>query len=361
MKSMRKERPGMINPNRLFGFLATGAVPEMTALDESLAEHDRKYHPKGFKDGDFCGIRASMSGSDDDDVLLSSPLTDAYEDALERNDMEACSRIVAEYANATMPNAVRDDGGFIKRIKVGPSGLSSENSPWNVNSMPDEMAEFIAGWDVISKSPYSDSYYSASGISWDHKPDRVIRVSDHWNFTHGGDLHCETDVPVEDVRTWAAAEYHKEDGRFHVLKTVKALGEYVPSDGFGFARMSAERKPQAANIYRGLEAAPSVGYTNTLRMLKGKHVKWRGLPNSGGTCIGFNGNKAVLKTASGKTIEVNAVALAMENRSSEADSSVFIDTKTGLVKSAAPVTYDDKGTVIPLGSRFNSSVNDINY
>ena len=59
----------MINPNRLFGFLANGVVPEMTALDESLAEHDKKYHPEGYSEGDECSKRLSLKTSDDADNI----------------------------------------------------------------------------------------------------------------------------------------------------------------------------------------------------------------------------------------------------------------------------------------------------
>ena len=59
----------MINPNRLFGFLANGVVPEMTALDESLAEHDKKFHPQGYKEGDPCNKRANMEKKDSVDDI----------------------------------------------------------------------------------------------------------------------------------------------------------------------------------------------------------------------------------------------------------------------------------------------------
>lgn len=360
----------MLNPKRLFGYLATGVMPEVTALDESLAEHDKKYHPKGYDPAtDRCGRRDSQNDLDISDYVRQDPrstvsegaLDEAYRKMVENGDMEGCAALVARVASRNMTDAVRDEGGCAKRIRIGDLGLSPENSPWSVNSMPDELAEYIARWDIVSKSPYSDSFYNASGITWSHKPDRSIRVADHWNFSNGGEIHCVTDKPVEDVRTWAVAEYHKEDGKYHVLKTFKANGAYVPSDGFSFARMDAPRKRQADAVYQGLRDASMIGYFGAIRQLKGKKVKWRGLPNSHATCMGFIGNKASLKTASGKTIEVNAVELAKENSGDVMKPAVFIDAKTGRVKSAAPVTYDDDGNVIPLSKRFQMDNNDIRY
>ena len=60
----------MISARRLFGYLETGNVPESNALDESLDEHDKKYHPEGFKDGDSCRKRESLDGLDISDDLL---------------------------------------------------------------------------------------------------------------------------------------------------------------------------------------------------------------------------------------------------------------------------------------------------
>lgn len=49
---------------------------------------------------------------------------------------------------------------------------------------------------VISKSPYSESFYAHKedeSIDWGSKPNGSYRMSDHWNWTDAsGELHCKT-------------------------------------------------------------------------------------------------------------------------------------------------------------------------
>jgi hypothetical protein len=49
--------------------------------------------------------------------------------------------------------------------------------------VPEKIKMMMKEWSVIKKSPYSDSFYSSTDISWNHKPEGSYRVSDHWNFT----------------------------------------------------------------------------------------------------------------------------------------------------------------------------------
>lgn len=63
-----------------------------------------------------------------------------------------------------------------------------------------------------SKSPYSMSFYSSKDISWGHKPEGSLRVSDHWNFGYDGE-HCPTAEPVEG---WAVCRF--ENGKYHLIK-----------------------------------------------------------------------------------------------------------------------------------------------
>lgn len=52
--------------------------------------------------------------------------------------------------------------------------------------MPFEIRKEILKWRVVSKSPYSYSYYNITNKTWDDSfDDKFLRVSDHWNFfTH---------------------------------------------------------------------------------------------------------------------------------------------------------------------------------
>lgn len=48
---------------------------------------------------------------------------------------------------------------------------------------------------VISKSPFSNSYYAHSEndtIDWGLKPVGSYRLSNHWNWTSNGTTHCPT-------------------------------------------------------------------------------------------------------------------------------------------------------------------------
>lgn len=75
----------------------------------------------------------------------------------------------------------------------------------------------IKKFKKIHKSPYSQTYYDTDDISWEHKPEGSLRISDHWNFESKGKKHCELyniDEYIED--NWILAEY--KNGKYHVLK-----------------------------------------------------------------------------------------------------------------------------------------------
>jgi hypothetical protein len=63
------------------------------------------------------------------------------------------------------------------------------------SDMPIELIKHISTWDMIIKSPYGFSYYSAT-VGWDFKTHDSYRIADHWNFSSKGKLHCQTTEPV---------------------------------------------------------------------------------------------------------------------------------------------------------------------
>lgn len=67
-------------------------------------------------------------------------------------------------------------------------------------------------WD---QSPYSLSFYNSSDISWNHKPENSLRLSDHWNFVTFGETHCKTDDPSL-KHGWALGKYH--NGQYQIIK-----------------------------------------------------------------------------------------------------------------------------------------------
>lgn len=91
----------------------------------------------------------------------------------------------------------------------------NEIVPWeNLDKygIPDKIKEMMKEWPVINKSPYSDSFYSTTDISWTHKPNGSYRVSDHWNFTTHRDgksiKHCKTDKSVPTTSHITIAQYN---------------------------------------------------------------------------------------------------------------------------------------------------------
>ena len=100
----------------------------------------------------------------------------------------------------------------------------NEIVPWeNLDKygIPDKIKEMMKEWPVINKSPYSDSFYSTTDISWSHKPDGSYRVSDHWNFTTHRDgksvKHCKTNKTVPTTSHITLAQYN--NGIYTVILT----------------------------------------------------------------------------------------------------------------------------------------------
>ncbi|MBQ7207995.1 MAG: hypothetical protein IJS01_09385 [Lentisphaeria bacterium] len=87
--------------------------------------------------------------------------------------------------------------------------------------MPPQVALQLAGWEYVSRSPYSQSYYNMPGKSWENTPEGVIRISDHWNFESRNEVHCTTDSPVENNSHWTVAQYR--NGVYRVLSSVPKL------------------------------------------------------------------------------------------------------------------------------------------
>lgn len=83
--------------------------------------------------------------------------------------------------------------------------------------IPDEIIEMMSSWEVINKSPYSDTFYSSTDVDWGHKPDKSYRVSDHWNFISQGNKHCETDDKVQNNSHISIGQYNKETNTYKIL------------------------------------------------------------------------------------------------------------------------------------------------
>ena len=86
--------------------------------------------------------------------------------------------------------------------------------------IPEDIKKLMKNWYVITKSPYSESFYSSDQIDWGFKPEGSLRVSDHWNFTRqNGRIHCVTDKEVINNKDVCIARYEK--GIYRVIACYK--------------------------------------------------------------------------------------------------------------------------------------------
>lgn len=89
---------------------------------------------------------------------------------------------------------------------------------WDFSNIPDAAIKEIKSWDVISKSPYSHSYYNDICKDWNYTTPGSLRLSDHWNFTtrhDWGKIHCPTNKPVTNGN-WVLARWDKD--RYVIIK-----------------------------------------------------------------------------------------------------------------------------------------------
>lgn len=97
----------------------------------------------------------------------------------------------------------------------------------NINHMHDfdknfpiELIKEITTWEVFHKSPYGKSYYNTTDLNWGYKPDKSLRISDHWNFqtfAHKTKLHCLTTNPCPNDTHWSIGIYNSELKKYEIL------------------------------------------------------------------------------------------------------------------------------------------------
>ena len=109
----------------------------------------------------------------------------------------------------------------------------------------------ISRWTEVRKSPWSDSFYNAA-VGWNYKPDGSYRISDHWNFTSKGKLHCQTTTEIQD-NLWALAQFDASVGKYRILKTFE-IPQTLLKDTYIFKILTFEIRYK-----KGVEAAKKVG------------------------------------------------------------------------------------------------------
>ena len=86
-------------------------------------------------------------------------------------------------------------------------------------NIPDSIKNEMLKWNIIFKSPFSNSFYSSDDISWSHKPHNSYRVSDHWNFTtnRSDKVHCKTTEPVKNTSHISLGKFDGKIGKYEML------------------------------------------------------------------------------------------------------------------------------------------------
>jgi hypothetical protein len=98
---------------------------------------------------------------------------------------------------------------------------------YNIPSdIPDAALFDMTKWKTIKQSPYSNSYYDTNTKSWNYTEDKSYRISDHWNFTSNGEIHCETIGTLKSG--FSLGQYDRKIGKYKIIKNYGL-------DGNGFA------------------------------------------------------------------------------------------------------------------------------
>ncbi len=306
----------------------------------------------------------------------------AYNDAIARGDTQKVQEIWDKY---------KKEMGYSEKSYTHLYELPDKFLARFVQTMPQEFIDEIASWDVVSKSPYGDSYYSATGITWDYKPEGVLRIADHWNWYSQGEQHCVTDVPVENNTHWTLAQYR--DGVWHVIKTLPVPVPFKLHDNGRFYKAySDELTPtqkqfgQFRDVYDAAKAEQEARYVKAKKaydkawkkqtigrdaqitkknwVKRGGRFELLGEEVYEGKVVKISPSMITIETADGTLVKGKEYRFT--DTVDEIDTSVLssdlgvkipkvtINEKTGSVKLDEPITYDANGKIIPLSQRLNS-------
>ena len=120
-----------------------------------------------------------------------------------------------------------------------------------LKTMPQEIINYIAkNFDFVYSSPYSSSFYSQAGQSWDYTPENQIRIADHWNFwskdynDRNSELkqHAVTNVAVYNNSHWTIAKKNNATGEYEVILSLPKR-EVLPKEYSKGKDLLASKKP----------------------------------------------------------------------------------------------------------------------
>jgi hypothetical protein len=105
--------------------------------------------------------------------------------------------------------------------------------------IPISIIEKMKEWDLIYKSPYSNSFYNSAEVTFSHKPHGTLRVSNHWNFksTRDNKKHsCTKQLIEEDF--WGIGVFDAESKTYEIIHKEKSpkkiLDEQLHADKFKY-------------------------------------------------------------------------------------------------------------------------------
>lgn len=111
--------------------------------------------------------------------------------------------------------------------------------------IPDKIKEMMKEWSVIYKSPFSNSFYSDTNISYTFKPDKSFRVSDHWNFktSHDSSLHCRTKTPVINNSYISLGQLDNKSRQYEILASLPS-NTFIKKQEIGKKKIEYMRDPE---------------------------------------------------------------------------------------------------------------------
>lgn len=140
--------------------------------------------------------------------------------------------------------------------------------------IPDEIIDKMKSWEIIIKSPYSNTFYNSKETSWNFKADKSFRVSDHWNFEANGYKHCLTEEPVKNVTHISLGQYDKKNKKYKILLTLPSPS-FLQKIEMDKRRKEFMQNPEIINKKR--EFKKRIENKEIICILKTKNNEYKGI------------------------------------------------------------------------------------
>lgn len=108
------------------------------------------------------------------------------------------------------------------------------------NKLKKLIPAYIKKYNLINESPYSNSYYDSYDIDWNHKPERSLRLSDHWNFVSNSSVHCTLAETEEYTQEWLLCQYR--NGKYHIIERLFTKDEMAMENRMKAKAVEKEKK-----------------------------------------------------------------------------------------------------------------------